>query len=83
MDLFPLRHTCAIGADKDNMKKPFVINKRGLLNTCTYWHEAEEKRKDHTAQLRCLPQWNGTQISTSQILLQPHHWFFGKESSGL
>lgn len=64
MDVFPTQHTCAIGADKDNMKKPFVINKRELLNTCTYWHKEEEKRKHYTAPLRCPPPWSGTQIST-------------------
>lgn len=51
MDLFPVQHTCAIGADKDNMKKLFLINKRELLNTCTYWHKAEEKRELYTAQV--------------------------------
>lgn len=83
MDLFLVQHTCAIGADKDNMKKPFAINKRELLNTCTYWHKAEEKREHHTAKLRCLPLWSGTQISTLRILWQLHHWFFERESSGL
>lgn len=45
MDLFPIQHTCAIGADKDNMKKNLLQLIKELLNTCTYWHKAEEERE--------------------------------------
>lgn len=83
MDLFPIQHRCAIGADKDNMKKTLLQLIKELLNTCTYWHKAEEEREHYTAQLRCLPLWSGTQISASQIPWQPHHWFSERESSGL
>lgn len=66
MDLFPVQHTCAIGTDKDNMekKKPSVISKRELLNTCTYWHKAEgggKKKRKKKGKLH-------TQLSSSAFL---------------
>lgn len=49
MDLFPIQHRCAIGADKDNMKKTLLQLIKELLNTCTYWHKAEEEREHYSS----------------------------------